>query len=134
MSEAKRLQKLERLERLYKQMHELEVWRLETLKRERDALAESHRAMFAALGEGIAAYGAPAAAAMRRILAIEREIVETETEVAEQKRKAFDQGARAKLADRARETVDQRYRDQQRRKELAELIERSLNNPKSSSA
>ena len=134
MSEAKRLQKLERLERLYKQMHELEVWRLEALARQRDALNESHRAMFAALGEGVAAYGPPAAAAMRRILALEREIAETEAGVAAQKRKAFDQGARAKLADRARETADQRYRDQQRRKELAELIERSLSRPKSSSA
>ncbi len=51
-----------------------------------------------------------------------------------QERQAVDQGARAKLADRARENVDARYREQKERKELADLIERSLRNPKSSSA
>ena len=71
---------------------------------------------------------------MRRIRALEREIAVAAAEYEAQTRRALDQGTRAKLADRARESVDARYRDQEQRKELAELVERSLQNPKSSSA
>jgi len=131
----RRLEALERIERLQKQMHDLEVCRLAALDRERRELSADHRAMLAAIGgAGVAAFGPPAAAAMRRIRALERRIAAAEAEHAAQTRRAIHQGARAKLADRARESVDARYRDQQRRKELAELIERSLGAPKSSPA
>jgi acetyl-CoA carboxylase carboxyltransferase component len=130
----KRLEALEKIERLQKQLHDLAVWRLNALGRERDELAENHREMWEALGRGVAAYGPPAAAAMRHIRALERQIAAAEAEVEAQTRRAIDQGARAKLADRARESVDARYREQRQRKELADLIEDSLRNPKSSSA
>ena len=130
----KRLEALERIERLQKQMHDLAIWRLTALGRERDALAENQREMWEAMGRGVAAYGAPAAAAMRRIRGLEREIAAAEAEYEAQTRRAVDQGARAKLADRARESADARYREQRQRKELADLIENSLRNPKSSSA
>ncbi len=130
----KRLEALEKIERLQRQMHDLAVWRLTALGRERDDLVENHRAMLDAMGSGIAAYGAPAAAAMRRVRALERQIAAAAAEHEAQTRRAIDQGARAKLADRARESADARYRDQRQRKELAELIENSLRNPKSSSA
>jgi F0F1-type ATP synthase membrane subunit b/b' len=65
---------------------------------------------------------------------LEREIAAAEAEIETQTRRAIDQGTRAKLADRARESVEARYREQEQRKELADLIERSLRNPKSSSA
>jgi hypothetical protein len=71
---------------------------------------------------------------MRHIRALERQIAAAEAEVEAQTRRAIDQGARAKLADRARESVDARYREQRQRKELVDLIEDSLRNPKSSSA
>jgi hypothetical protein len=90
--------------------------------------------MLEAMGRGVVFYGAPAAAAMRRIRRLEREIVAADAEVEAQTRRALDQGTRAKLADRARENADARYRDQRQRKELADLIENSLRNPKSSSA
>lgn len=130
----KRLEALEKIERLQKQMHDLAILRMTALGRERDDLAENHRAMFEAMGRGIAAYGAPAAAAMRRIRALERQIAAAAAEYEAQTRRAIDQGVRAKLADRARESADARYRDQRQRKELAELIENSLRNAKSSSA
>jgi hypothetical protein len=130
----KRLESLEKIERLHSQMRDLAVWRLAALGRERDDLIENHRQMLEAMGHGIAAYGAPAAAALRRVRALEREIAAAEAEVEAQTRRAIDQGTRAKLADRARESVEARYRDQQQRKELADLIERSLRNAKSSSA
>jgi hypothetical protein len=130
----KRLEALEKIERLQKRLHDLAVWRLNALGRERDELAENHREMWEALGRGVAAYGPPAAAPMRHIRALERQIAAAEAEVEAQSRRAIDQGARAKLADRARESVDARYREQRQRKELAELIEDSLRNAKSSSA
>ena len=130
----KRLESLEKIGSLQKQMHELEVWRLNALGRRRDDLTESHREMLAAMGSGVSAYGAPAAAALRRIRAVEREIAAVAAEHEAQTRRAIDRGARAKLADRARGSVDALYRDQKQRKELMELIERSLANPKSSSA
>ena len=87
-------------------MHDLAVWRLAALGRERDGLAEDHREMLEAMGSGVAAYGAPAAAALRRIRAFEREIAAAEAELEAQTRQAIDQGARAKLADRARESLE----------------------------
>jgi len=130
----KRLESLEKIERVQRQMHELAVWRLTALARERDDLAENHLGMLEAMQSGVAAYGAPAAAAMRRIRLLEKEIAAAAAEYEVQTRRALDQGTRAKLADRARESVDARYRDQKQRKDLADLIERSLRNPKSSSA
>jgi hypothetical protein len=130
----KRLESLEKIGSLQKQMHDLEVWRLTAIGRKRDDLTQAHREMLAAMGSGVAAYGAPAAAALRRIRAVEREIAAAAAEYEAQTRRAIDQGTRAKLADRARESADARYRDQRQRKELADLIERSLRNPKSSSA
>ncbi len=130
----KRLEALEKIERLQKQMHDLAVWRLAALGRTRDELAGDHREMLEAMGRGVVAYGAPAAAASRRVRALEMEIAEATAQYEAQTRRAIDQGARAKLADRARETAEARYREQKERKELVELIENSLRNPKSSSA
>jgi hypothetical protein len=130
----KRLESLEKIERVQRQLHELAVWRLAALGRERDDLAANHQGMLEAMGRGLLAYGAPAAAATRRIRALEREMAAIAAAYEAQERQAVDQGARAKLADRARENVDARYREQKERKELADLIERSLRNPKSSSA
>jgi hypothetical protein len=86
------------------------------------------------MGRGGVFDGAPAAAGMRRIRKLEMEIAVADAEVEAQTRRAIDQGTRAKLADRARENADARYRDQRQRKELADLVEDSLRNPKSSSA
>src|SRR5271167_4680906 len=130
----KRLEALEKIERLHKQMHDLMVWRLAALGRERDGLVEDHRQMLAAMESGLLAYGAPAAAAFRRIRTLEMKIAATDIELAAQQRRAVAQGARAKLADRARAGVETLYRDQKERKDLAELIDVALRNPKSSPA
>jgi hypothetical protein len=130
----KRLESLEKIERVQKQMHDLAVWRLAALGRDREALVEDHRQMLAAIDNGLLAYGAPAAAAFRRIRALEMKIAAAEAELAAQRRRTVAHGTRAKLADRARESVEAAYRDQQQRKELAELIDASLNHPKSSPA
>jgi capsule polysaccharide export protein KpsE/RkpR len=130
----KRLEALAKIGRLHKQMHDLAVWRLAALGREREGLVEDHRQMLAAMESGLLAYGATAAPAFRRIRALETKIAAAEIELAAQQRRALAQGARAKLADRARENLEALYRDQKERKELAELIDASLRNPKSSPA
>ena len=130
----RRLEALARIGKLQKQLHELASWRLAQLGARRDRLAEDERAMLQAMGEGVSAYGAPAEAGLRRICGVEADIAAADAAYAAQSRQAFAQGARAKLAERAHDGLDARYRDQKQRKELAELIERSLGKPPSSSA
>jgi hypothetical protein len=130
----RRLESLEKIGALQKQLHDKAVWRLAELERQRDGLAEDHRAMWSAMGSGLSAYGQPAAAALRSILRLEQDIVAAEAACANQSRHAMDQGARAKLADRAREGLEAKFRDQSERRELADLIEQTLRKPPSSSA
>jgi hypothetical protein len=130
----RRLEALARIGKLQKQLHKLASWRLAQLGARRDQLAEDERAMLQALGDGVSAYGGPAEAGLRRIWGVEAEIADADADYAAQSRQAFAQGARAKLAERVHDGLDARYRDQKQRKELAELIERSLGKPPSSSA
>lgn len=90
--------------------------------------------MLAAMDGGAMSYGAPALAATRRIRSLEVKIAAAEAECAAQTKRVFEQGTRAKLADRALDDAEARYRETRERKELAELIDSSLRNPKSSSA
>jgi hypothetical protein len=130
----RRLEALARIGKLQKQLHELAAWRLAQIGRRRDGLVEDERAMWEAMGEGLSAYGAPAEAGMRRIRRIEAEIAAAEAAYAAQSRLAFKEGARAKLTERAHDGLEAKYRDQNERKALAELIEHSLGKPPSSSA
>jgi len=130
----RRLETLARIGKLRKQLHELASWRLAQIGQRRDGLVEDERAMWEAMGEGLSAYGATAEAAMRRIRRVEAEIAAAEAAYAAQSRQALKEGARAKLAERAHDELDAKYRDQSERKALAELIEHALGKPPSSSA
>ena len=130
----KRLDGLRRIERVQRQLNDLATWRLAALARARDSLEDSHREMLDAVGRDIASYGPLAVAATRRIRAIERQIDQAAAEHKNQATAALDQAARAKLADRAVGAADARYRAQLERKDLAELIERSLGAAKASPA
>ena len=130
----RRLEVLARIGKVQKELHDLASWRLAQIGCRRDGLVEDQRAMWAVMGDGLSAYGAPAEAALRRIRRIETEIAAAEAAYAAQSRHAFKQGARAKLAERAHDGLEAKYRDQTERKALAELIEHSLGKPPSSSA
>lgn len=121
-----RLKRLRRIETLQKQLHDLARWRLVALGRRRDELAETHGEMLDALGEGLMAYGGPAAAGNRRIRALEVEIAGARLDHAAQAEEALRHGARSKLADRAAETAEVHHRRELEKKSLAELIEWSL--------
>lgn len=130
----RRLEALAQIGKLQKQLHDLASWRLAQIGRRRDDLLEDERAMWQAIGQGVSAYGPPAEAGMRRIRRIETEIAAAEAAYDAQSRQAFTEGARAKLAERAHDELEAKYRDQEQRKELADLVERSLGRPPSSSA
>lgn len=121
-----RLEKLKRIERLQKQLHDLSVWKLSNLAEQRDKLATAHVEMVEALGEGLLAFGGAAAAATRRIRSIEVEMTAADAAHAEQVKHAFAQGARSKMAEQVAGRAREEYRREAEKKSLAELIEQSL--------
>lgn len=121
-----RLDKLKRIERLQKQLHDLSVWKLSNLAEQRDKLAVAHVEMIQALGEGLLAFGGAAAAATRRIRSLEVEMTETNAAHAAQAKQAFAQGARSKLAEQVVGRARAEYRRETEKKSLAELIEQSV--------
>jgi hypothetical protein len=129
----KRLEKLQRIERLQRRLHDLSVWRLATLGRQRDQLTNAHLEMLDAVGTGLLAFGPPAAAATRRIRSLEVEITVAKGGYEEQAKRSLEQGVRSRLADRAREAAAADLRADLEKRTLSELIEWSLQRPTSGS-
>ena len=121
-----RIEKLKRIERLQKRLHDLSVWKLTHLAEERDKLTVAHAQMIQALGEGLLSFGGAASAATRRIRSIEIEMSAAEAAHAAQAKRALENGARSKLAERVVERAEEDGRREMEKKTLAELIEWSL--------
>jgi hypothetical protein len=121
-----RLDKLNRIDRLQRRLHDLSLWRLIALGRARDQLTSAHLEMLEAAGTELFAFGGPAAAATRRIRALEREIAAAQAGYAEQAKRTLEHGVRSRVADVARETAVAQYRADAERRNLAELIDWSL--------
>lgn len=121
-----RLDKLTRIDKLQRRLHDLSLWRLIALGRARDRLTSAHLEMLDAVGTELFAFGGPAAAATRRIRALEREIAVAQAGYAEQAKRALDHGVRSRVADVAREAAAAQYRADAERRNLAELIDWSL--------
>ena len=131
----RRLEALARIGKLQKQLHELAAWRLAQIGRRRDGLVEDERAMWRGDGRG------PFAPTVRRpkrrcgaSAGSKRRSPPPRPPTPPSRARPFKEGARAKLAERAHDGLEAKYRDQKQRKALAELIERSLGKPPSSSA
>jgi len=122
----RKIERLERIERLRKRLHEMSSWRLARLAQERDRLASAHAEMVRALGEGLMAYGAPAAAGARRLRAIEREIAVAEALAKDLERRALEDGRLAKLAEGSLGAARELWREGLERRSLEELIDASL--------
>src|SRR5271155_3018640 len=129
----KRLDKLVRIDRLQRRLHDLSVWRLAALGRQRDQLTNAHLEMLDAVGTGLLAFGRPAGAAPRRIRALEVEIAAAKGAYEEQAKRSLEQGVRSRLADRAREAAAADLRTDVEKRTLSELIEWSLQRPNSGS-
>ena len=122
----KRLDGLKRIERVQRQLYDLANWRLAALTRAQELLVRNHREMIEAVGRDLASHGPLAAAATRRIRAIEQQIELSVTDHRTQSKAAIGSAARAKLADLAMSAADARHREQRERKDLTELVDRSL--------
>jgi hypothetical protein len=129
----KRLDKLIRIDRLQRRLHDLSVWRLATLARQKEQLTNAHVEMLEAVGTGLLAFGPPAAAATRRIRRLEVEIEVAKGGYEEQAKRSLEQGVRSRLADRAREAAAADLRADLEKRTLSELIEWSLQRPTSGS-
>ena len=129
----KRLDKLKRIDRLQRRLHDLSVWRLATLARQKEQLTNTHLEMLDAVGSGLLAFGPPAAAATRRIRRLEVEIEVAKGGYEEQAKRSLEQGVRSRLADRACEAAAADLRADLEKRPLLELIEWSLQRPTSGS-
>ena len=121
-----KLDKLKRIERLQKRMHELSVWKLTHMAQEREKLTRTHSEMVTALGEGLLCFGGAASAATRRIRTIEVAMTAAQAAETEQARHALEQGMRSRAAERAVQSTANNHRSELQNKSLAELIDQSL--------
>jgi hypothetical protein len=121
-----KLDKLKRIERLQKRMHELSRWKLTHMANERERLTQAHSEMINALGEGLLSFGGAASAATLRIRSIEVEMKAAEAAEKAQANHAFEQGMRSRAAERAVKSTSDKHESEVHNKNLAELIEQSL--------
>ena len=122
----KRVESLTRAARLAAQMHDLGRWRLSAIEQEQASLGDDLRAVFEAMESGDLAYGAQAKLAARRLRDLQKRLDALSGESERARSVARAHGIRAKLAGQAAEEASEAYRERQARKELAELIERTL--------
>ena len=129
----KRLDALAKISQLQAKLHDLTRWRLAAIGQQRVSLEEAEREMIDALNSDAVGVGATAAAASSRLRSIGRQIAIAKADYDAQSQRVLDQGARAKIAQRMVESADAKMRAEKERKDLGDLIERSLN-AKTSSA
>jgi hypothetical protein len=120
------LEKLKRIARLQKRLHELSSWRLGVLNRRCDDLAGDRFEMLEALGDGWMAFGAPAAAGTRRVRALEVDLAAARADCDARAAEAREQGARLRQSERAVAAAAARCRAATERRDLAASIEGTL--------
>jgi hypothetical protein len=122
----RKIERLARIERLRRRMHELAQWRLAIVAQEREMLATAHAEMIVALGEGLMAYGPQAAAGARRVRGLETEMTRVGAVEKDLEKQTLDDGRLAKLADRYLEGARDAWREKSDRRTLEELIESTI--------
>jgi hypothetical protein len=122
----RKIEQLERIERLRKQLHELSAWRLAVVTQEKEKLAATHKEMLEAMGEGLMAYGPASAAGTRRVRRIETELAQAGKVEKALERRTLDDGRMAKLAEGSLDAARESFRDQQERRSLEEMIDATV--------
>ena len=130
----KRRESLTKILALQEQLHKLSAWKLAALDQKRAELEEAQKATIEAIDCDAMMNGFLVAGATRHLRSIGRQIEENKAQHVVQSRVALEQGARTKLAERLVDGVDAKYRKQQERSELGDLIERSVAKGSASSA
>ena len=129
----RRLDALTRIGRLQGLMHDLGRWRLHSLERQQAGLNDDLKAVFEALEADELAYGAQAGLVARRIRSLQLRLDQLAREQESARHSALAQGTRAKLAELAIEAASLNHRRSTERKELAEIIERTIGRRSASS-
>ena len=129
-----RRKSLEKILLLQDQLHKLSTWKLAALDQQRAALEETQKATIEAIDRDAIANGILVASATHRLRGIDKQIAVVKAQHVKQAQVALEQGARTKLAERLVDKVEAKYRNQQERSDLGDLIERSLGKDSASSA
>ncbi|MGA2794351.1 MAG: hypothetical protein ABSE69_12620 [Roseiarcus sp.] len=111
---------------LQDQLKNLNAWKLAALDQQRAALEESQRATIEAIDRDAISSGILVTSATRRLRNIDTQIATLKDEHRAQTQRAQEQAIRARLAERLVENVEAKYRMQQERADLGDLIERSV--------
>ncbi len=122
----RKIERLERIERLRKQLHELSSWRLAVVAQEREKLTAEHKEMIEAMGEGLMAFGPASMAGTRRVRRIETELAQASVVEKTLEKQALDDGRLAKLAEGSLDTARETYRDSQERRSLEDMIDATI--------
>jgi len=122
----KRLDALTRIRRFQALMHDLGRSRLHSLERQQAGLTDDLKAVFESLESEELAYGAQAGLAARHIRGLQHKLDRLLRDQEAARLSALAQGTRARLAAITLETAVLDHRRHKERKELAELLERTL--------
>ena len=129
-----RRKSLGKILRLQDQLHKLSTWKLAALDQRRVALEETQKATIEAIDRDVISDGLMVEIATRHLRGIDRQIATVRSQHVAQTQHTLEQGARTKLVERLIENVDAKYRMQQERNDLGDLIERSIAKDRASSA
>ena len=129
----RRLDALTRIGRIQALIHEAGRAKLQSLEGRQAGLAEDLKAVFEMLEASEIAYGAHAGLAARAIRALQARLDQTARDREAARRAVLAQGTRAKLAEHAIEAAALSARRLNERKELIELIERTVARGRASS-
>ena len=122
----RRLDALTRIGRIQTLMHEVGRAKLHSLERRQARLNEDLKSVFETLEASEIAYGAHAGLVARSIRALQTRLDQAARDREAARGAALQQGARAKLAELAIEAAALSLQRLSERKELAELIERTI--------
>jgi hypothetical protein len=129
----KRLDALTRIGRFQTLMYDVGRSRLHALERQLAGLNDDLKAVFEALEADELAYGAQAGLVARRIRSLQLRLDQLAREQESARESSLTQGTRARLAELAIEAASLNHRRSTERKELAEIIERTIGRRSASS-
>jgi hypothetical protein len=130
----KRRESLTKILALQEQLQKLSTWKLAALDQRRAELEEAQKATIEAINRDATMNGILVEGATRHLRGIDQSIQEVKAQHVTQSKLALEQATRTKLAERLVDGVDAKYRVQQERRELGDLIERSIGKGGASSA
>ena len=129
----KKLESLQRIAKIQKQLHDLEVWKLADATRRKEMLEETVEEVISLIGKESIIQGAVHALASRHLRRIDGELTNAKVEMKARSELAVQQGARTSVLDRRVSEVASKVRDIEERKTLSDMSERLLSRGGSSS-